>query len=131
MGLRMKNFWGSLKNPIFRRGFMRNRYIRGDLVKNMGWCFWGGGGGWYPNAHYELLLLTRKMILLKLTQGSSRALSSTSVGIRTKVLPIQSEHHPIAPIPSWWYIALTRISRMRRKKEAKMEWQEVFFTRKV
>ena len=33
MGLRMKSYGGSLKNPIFRGRFMKNQYIWGNCLK--------------------------------------------------------------------------------------------------
>ena len=64
MVLRMKTFWGSLRNTTFRvvggGGFTKNQcsgedclkkrgpwavcYLRGRLVKKEGWCFSGRGG---------------------------------------------------------------------------------------
>ena len=54
-------YMGSLKNPIFRWGFLKSQYIRGKCLKSgpwtvcrfkggvakkRGWCFrWGGRGG--------------------------------------------------------------------------------------
>ena len=49
MGLRMKSYGGSLKNPIFRGWFMKNQYIWGNCLKKEAWAVyrfkWGGGGG--------------------------------------------------------------------------------------
>ena len=44
---RLQYFWGSLKNPIFREGFMKNQYIGG--LSKKGWLgqfadLRGGGG---------------------------------------------------------------------------------------
>ena len=46
MGLRMKNYIGSLKNPIFR-GFTKNQYVGGNCLKGGVWTVGRfKGGGW-------------------------------------------------------------------------------------
>ena len=37
MGLRMKDFLGSLKNPIFRVGGLKKLVYRGDCLKRKAW----------------------------------------------------------------------------------------------
>ena len=66
MGLRIKNYGGSLKNSIFSGRFMKNQCIGGDAKEGWAWtvCRFKElldekeevvflKGGQYPNAHYE------------------------------------------------------------------------------
>ena len=69
----MKNYGGSLKNPIFRGGGGEGGVMRSQYIGGIAWKGWVGGldslqiwegawwkrggdvfeGAWYPNAHYE------------------------------------------------------------------------------
>ena len=66
-------YGGSLKNQIFTEGFTKSQCRWGNCLKRGAWtiywfkrgpgwirggcCFWGGGV-WYPNAHYGIVLLS-------------------------------------------------------------------------
>ena len=74
MGLRMKNYGGLLKNPIFRGEVHEKPMYREELPKKGVWtvCKFKGGawhkggslvflkGAGYPNAHYEIDSLLHK-----------------------------------------------------------------------
>ena len=63
MGLKTKNFnIMGVQQCLREGGYKKKIYIyigcisqKGGLAKKeWGGCFWGGGEGWYPDAHYDL-----------------------------------------------------------------------------
>ena len=80
MGLRMKDFLGSLKNPIFRVGGLKKLIYRGDCLKRKAQFAYLRGETWqerggliflrrtgYPNANYEQCFLRILNCVLKKT----------------------------------------------------------------